>query len=482
MLRSITSWQQHDEALERERARAAQAREREQRARLEALRELPDADFAARTKIKVPTGQGDEEVAVPFVLWSEQVRVLALMASTRLIAFLKARQLGVTWLVCLFAMRLCTFRRGQEVLFLSKGQNEANKLAERTSYLYHQHQNRADLPMLIKDGTQELAWDNGSRVSSLPATKDAGRSDTASLVVLDEWAFMKWPQETLAAIKPTIDAGGKLFIISSADGNGTAYHQLWQAAEAGQNGYLPVFLPWFARPERGPTWRDEKLAESNNDTATVYREYPANPIEAFTNAVGLIYDVWSDGPEGGNVTADADYVPGAGPVYWALDDGYAGMFNEATGMYTADSHPRCFLLVQEKGDGRLDVFYEDYKVQMLSDQHIERVQQASHEAGYPHPDYVAIDSAAAELRGRMHALGFYTQGKPHDVEESIKHLRRYLGTDANGWRRVRVHPRCTQVRKEMAAYRRDGKGKIIEAFDHGPSALRYFAWSKRYEG
>lgn len=195
-------------------------------------------------------------------------------------------------------------------------------------------------------------------------------------------------------------------------------------------------------------------------------------------ATGLVYDVWSDGPAGGNVTEDADYVEGAGPIFWAVDDGYAGERDDQTGHFTADSHPRAVLLIQEKSDGRLDVFAESYAVKRLSDQHIAEVIAL----GYPEPDYVAVDSAAAELRGRLHNAGHYTQGKPAKIDQSIEATRRMLAPDANGWRRIRVHPRCKHLRAELASYRYDPQtDKPVKAFDHGPDALRYIAWTKRLE-
>lgn len=448
-----------------------------QRAKQVELRALPLPDFAVRTKIEVPNGNGTEVAYVPFEVWPDQIGVLDTMAREHLVVFLKARQIGLSWLACLFAMRNCSLYPGYPVLCLSRGQLEADDLVHRISFMYHQHADKRYLSPLIKDNMGELEWANGSSVLSLAATKNAGRGFTGALVVLDEWAFMAWPRETLAAVKPTIDAGGKLFIISSADGQGSAYHQFWQQAKVGSNGYTPIFLPWFARPDRVGDWRDKKLAESGGDSATVLREYPANDIEAFTAATDLVYDIWSDGPADGNVTEQAEFVPDAGPVYWAVDDGYEGSADPRTGHFTPNSSPRVFLLVQEKGDGRLDVFAESYKVKTLSDEHIAQVQGL----GYPDPAYAAVDSAAAELRGRMHLVNVYTQGKPHRIDESIKATRRMLAPDQNGVRRIRVHPRCVHLRWEMASYRRDDKGDPIDALNHGPDALRYLAWSRRHE-
>lgn len=462
---------------ERERARAY--RQREQEARRTALRALHPADFLARTKIEVPAGDLDA-VRVPFTLWPAQRGVLDTLLSERLIVFLKARQLGISWLSCGFVHYECTTRPGQPWLLFSRGQLEANELTRRIALMHNEHEQRDDLPRLVKNNTEFLQWENDSRVLSLPATRGAGRGFTAAGVILDEWAFMLWGREVLASVKPTIDAGGKLIIISTADGSGTPYHLFWQAAKNGLSGYKAIFLPWSARPDRGPDWRDQQFAESLGDDAAVRREYPENDLEAFTNAAGLIYgDAWRDGPEevNGNVTDAADYQEGAGPIYWAVDDGYVGTIDAQTGTYTGESHPRVFLLVQQRADGRLCVFAESYQAGTQNDQHVRDVLAL----GYPAPDYAAVDKSAAELKGRLQLAGIYTRNGPGDVEDSIKALRRMLAADANGYRRVLVHPRCRHLRAEMVSYRRDGNGKIVKQFDHGPDALRYLCWTKRLE-
>jgi hypothetical protein len=448
------------------------------------LADLTCRQFLTATRIKTPQGEGT--AAVPFDLWPAQQTVLAAMERDARLIILKARQLGISWLACGYALWLCTTHPGKTVLLFSQGQREANELIDRISFMHYQHRERSRLPRFVTENTQELAWANGSAVQSLPATRKAGRSFSASLVVFDEFAFMLFGADLYAAAKPTIDDGGKLWIVSSADALGSPYHQFWQAAVGGANGFTPIFLDWRARPSRDEGWRARKLIESYGDAGAVKREYPESDIEAFTHAAGLVYDVWSDGPPDGNVTDAADYEAGAGPVYWAVDDGYSGERDATTGQFSADSHPRVFLLIQEMSDGRLCVFYEDYRIKALSDQHIADVAALTFTSAdgeaicYPAPEYAAVDSAAAELRGRLHALGYYTRGKPQLVEESIKTLQRMLAADQNGYRRILVHPRCVQLRSELASYRRDVQtGKPVSAFDHGPSALRYFAWTKR---
>lgn len=463
-----------------DRARALIAIEEEQRrrkrARFEAVRALPADQFLARTKIEVPIGATDSAL-VPFELWEDQRSALGRMAVERLLTFLKARQLGISWLACGFVLHQCLTQPGQPWLLFSQGQLEANELARRVGLMYHEHSDRADFPMLIKDNMSELVWSNGSRVLSLPATKKAGRSFTAAGVILDEWAFMLWGSEVLAAVKPTIDAGGKLFIISSADGPGTAFHQHWQAAESGSNSYAPIFLPWTARPDRGPEWRDAKIKESGGDIASVLREYPANALEAFIAAAGLVYgDQWLDG-EGGNVTDEADYIKDGGEVMWALDDGYAGQIDPETGLYPATAHPRVILFAQVK-PATIDVFDELYETKTLEEDQIKRALAKP----YEEPDSAVCDSSSATLRRRLNDADIPTRKGTHDVDEGIKHVRSWLAPDENGRRRVRVHPRCRQLRAEMARYRMNQeKDEPVKAFDHGPDALRYLCWALRYE-
>lgn len=193
----------------------------------------------------------------------------------------------------------------------------------------------------------------------------------------------------------------------------------------------------------------------------------------------LVYDVWLDGyPErtDGNVTLEADFMPDGGEVLWFIDDGYVAETDRTTGMYTAASHPRVFLLCQLRGDGRLCVFDESLAARTQPDKHIQDVL----DLGYPTPDYAVVDKSAAELMGRLHEMGIFTKKGPTSVDESIKEMRRWIGPDANGWRQVLVHPRCKHLRFEMASYRYGDNGKPVKEYDHTVDSLRYGIFRLRH--
>jgi hypothetical protein len=220
-----------------------------------------------------------------FKLWPAQMFILWQLLTRRLVIILKARQLGISWLCCWYALWMCLTRPGAVVLLFSKGQGEADELLRRIKALYYRLPEwlLAELPSVTKENTTELVFDNAARIHSLPATQSAGRSFTASLVILDEAAFLQWANPLYTAIKPTIDAGGQLVILSTANGIGNLFHQLWVKAVAGVNGFLYIFLPWWSRPGRDAVWYAKQLNEYT-DPMMVLQEYPATPEEAFISS------------------------------------------------------------------------------------------------------------------------------------------------------------------------------------------------------
>lgn len=196
----------------------------------------------------------------------------------------------------------------------------------------------------------------------------------------------------------------------------------------------------------------------------------------WVQSTGLVYAEWNDSE---NVTESADYEPGAGPLFWGVDDGYTGEFDSQAGMFTGQSHPRVFLLAQLRNDGSLNVFWESLQIKTLSEIHLDEVLALP----YPEPDFAACDKSAAELRGRIHARGLYTRKSPASVAESIKELRNWVSADKNGVRRLKVHPRCKQLRLEFVTYAYNpSTGVPLKEFDHCMDSLRYLVHALRDRG
>ena len=133
--------------------------------------------------------------------------------------------------------------------------------------------------------SNETRWvlSNGSR--ALAFSTRSGRSYTGTLAIVDEADFVPELSQFLNAVKPTIDAGGQLFLISTSDKKRpiSTFKNLFRAAVAGHGDYKHVFLPWWARPGRDDAWRQSVQAEMFAQRGTnddFFAEYPATPEEA----------------------------------------------------------------------------------------------------------------------------------------------------------------------------------------------------------
>ncbi len=191
-------------------------------------------------------------------------------------------------------------------------------------------------------------------------------------------------------------------------------------------------------------------------------------------AEGVIYDNFA--PEY-NVTDDAEYDP-AREVIWGVDDGYAA----GGGPGSANYRPRVILPGQVTAQGGIDIFNEYYATQELSERSVDNVLDWS----YKEPDVAYVDSAAAELKGRIWDRGILSVGATHKVQEGIKNVRRLI-CDGQDVRLLRIHPRCVNLIRELQSYRYDDNSKVAtvgeqkakKIDDHGPDCLRYMTWHLR---
>lgn len=236
-----------------------------------------------------------------FILWDFQKELLTLFEQNRSTIILKARQLGVSWLVAAFALWVAMFRENANVLLLSKREDEAQKLLDKVKFMYDRLPDWLRAPEYARSNSQLIFSQNaggnlskGSRITALPATEDAGRSETGSLIIADEWAFHPYADTNYAAFRPAISAGTAKFIgVSTANGIGTFFHDMWINAKRGINGFAYRFIPWSAHPYRDLQWYKYEKAAYPSAMQEFYQENPATEEEAFIAAGGCVFDTES---------------------------------------------------------------------------------------------------------------------------------------------------------------------------------------------
>lgn len=219
-----------------------------------------------------------------------QVEILRTWIDERYSIVLKARQIGWSTLVALYALWLIVFYEDQSIIMLSKGEREAEKLLQKATYAYQR------FPQWMKDrgpkrtsrNLKKLSFDNNSVIESMPSKEDPGRSSTASLVVVDEWAFLENAEEAWASIEPIADIGGRVIGLSTANGSGDFFHRFWLMAEQGITDFKPMFFPWSANNDRDDEWYATKVRTMLEWQR--YQEYPSNAEEAFIKSGNPVFD------------------------------------------------------------------------------------------------------------------------------------------------------------------------------------------------
>lgn len=196
---------------------------------------------------------------VKFELYPYQREVLYHFMRNRFNIIKKFRQGGITELIAMYCLWLAMFHSNKNIVIISIKDRVAKKVLKRIKFMYNNLPDFLKVPVINGRGSDigtvtELEFCNGSMISSIPTTEDAGRSEAVSLMVIDEAAIVRWANTIWAAAFPTLSTGGSAIINSTPYGVGNFYHQTWVGACNGSNGFIPLNLTWRMHPERDIEW------------------------------------------------------------------------------------------------------------------------------------------------------------------------------------------------------------------------------------
>jgi len=216
---------------------------------------------------------------------------------------LKARQIGITWLAAGYALWKLLTMPGTRALIVSINEDEAIKVVNRLFDMFVSLPEHLRFEGEITKPTRasrpttliEFTFPDGriSSVVGLPSTRRAGHGETATIVLLDEYARHEYARESWKATFPTADNGGQIIVISTGNGvsneltgEGNFFHHLWVNHE--EYGIEARFLPWDLHPDRDEAWYAKNARAL--PAADRGEQFPRNPQEAFI----LTGDCWFD--------------------------------------------------------------------------------------------------------------------------------------------------------------------------------------------
>ena len=193
---------------------------------------------------------------VRFELYPYQKAVLYQFILQRFNILLKFRQAGITELISMYCLWLASYHPNKKINIISIKDTTAKKVLKKIKFMYKNLPWYMQTP-IINGRTGEfgsasmIEFDNGSFIESIPTSSEAGRSESLSLLVIDEAAAI-W-----AAAFPTLSTGGSAIINSTPYGMGNFYHSTWVDAIAGGNPFNAIRLYWQMHPERDQSWYDQ---------------------------------------------------------------------------------------------------------------------------------------------------------------------------------------------------------------------------------
>lgn len=229
---------------------------------------------------------------IPFVLRDAQMETVESFLENRYSIVLKARQIGFSTLVSIYCFWLAFFYPDRHVIMLSRTEREAAKLLSHAKYVHTFMPDWMRFIGPILNWTQKgVGMTNNSAVESMPSANDPARGSTAHTIVVDEIAFLPNSDEAWASIEPVADVGGRVIMLSTANGEGNLFHTLWNGSQTGSgtgSQFKGIFFPWWAS-DRDDDWYEAKKAELPE--WQLAQEYPSNPEEAFLKSGRPVFDL-----------------------------------------------------------------------------------------------------------------------------------------------------------------------------------------------
>jgi len=228
---------------------------------------------------------------VPFILYPFQedcTNVFARNRGTEEAAYtiiLKSRQLGLSTLTAAYALWLMLFNEDQNILVIATKKEVAKNLITKVRVMYD------GLPSWLKTQTLEdnkmsLAFKNGSQIKAVSSSPTAGRSEALSLLIIDEAAFVRDIVEIWGAAKSTLDTGGDCIVLSTPNGMGNWFYDMWSDATEKKNNFETISLKWTVHPERDQKWRDKQDVDLGVRLAS--QECDADFLASGNNVVDLM--------------------------------------------------------------------------------------------------------------------------------------------------------------------------------------------------
>ena len=254
-----------------------------------------------------------EHGIVPFKLFEFQRKCIHDFLKNRYNIINKARQLGISSLIASYAIWYALFFKGKSILIIATKEVTAKNLLKKIKTIIDNMPPDMFLAKITTRNQHTLEFSNGSTIKAVPTSPDAGRSEAASLLIVDEAAHIDNMDELWAGILPTIATGGKCILASSPNGVGNFFHKTYMGGVHGTNNFFSKTLHWTVHPDRDAEWFENET--KNMSKRKIAQEYEAEFLtsgDTFVQAEDISYV--------SSIVCDPRYKDGIDRNLWIWQD------------------------------------------------------------------------------------------------------------------------------------------------------------------
>lgn len=215
--------------------------------------------------------------------------LLDIFAENRFSIINKSRQMGISTIVIAYCAWLMLFFKYKEIVLLSIKSEVTKELIERIQFLFD------SLPPWLKPNkkakgatfnkTSITLAETGSSIKATSTTTSVGRSFSASLLIMDEAAFIRGIKTIWTSVYPILSTGGDAIVLSTPNGATDWFCDMFTKAKQGLNKFVAIELPYYLKPEFDEAWARETKANMTK------RQFRQEHECAFLGSANNIIDV-----------------------------------------------------------------------------------------------------------------------------------------------------------------------------------------------
>jgi hypothetical protein len=237
---------------------------------------------------------------VKLKLYDFQEKTIRDYEAHRFNAILKSRQMGLSTITAGYAAWLICFHKAKDVVVIANKKDAANNFITKIKVFVN---NAPDwlVPNIIIDNRGSIELSNNSRIAAYATTSDAGRSESLSLLIIDEAAIISTSkvEDLWTSVSPTLFLGGQCIAISTPNGVGNFFHKTYVEGEQGLNSFHSIKHHWTKHPiyslgmyfgekgeVRSPWYDKETFGKSARDIA---QEFDCSFVGSGNNVIDEEY-------------------------------------------------------------------------------------------------------------------------------------------------------------------------------------------------